>query len=511
MKSSARRWIAITAGLLGLALLAFRFFPGGSSGGPEAGAVAGPVSSRSTRIAPAALAGGTRPVHAAENSADFRLALEAARQTDDPRVRSSEFGRILAEWIARDPAAALAYVRQLPAGPACTQGVFLVLEAIGRQDPERALTLARELVSTREQRAIYNALFARMAATDPAAAVSRLLLVPAGDSRDRALRALAEGWARIDLPAALTWARQLDPADRPPAMEAVLAILTPEDPLRAIDLAPQALMGAALDRILVAALQMLVRDDPGKAAVVVSRLAPGEAQTQAALVVARALADRDPGEALVWIRTLPADQVQGLALNNVLEVWGAKDPASAGQFVAQMNPGPAQEAAAAQLARLLAAANPANALAWAQSLTSDPARNLALITIASTWAQRDPVAAARWAGSVAAPELRTEALRGTLSYWMLQDSRAAQDFVFSLTGEAQARAAEFIAPGLAQQDPPAALAWAQALPTAEAREAALAAAYARWRGNAPAAARTWLAAANLPPEIKARLLGPPSN
>ena len=52
----------------------------------------------------------------------------------------------------------------------------------------------------------------------------------------------------------------------------------------------------------------------------------------------------------------------------------------------------------------------------------------------------------------------------------------------------------------------AAAAAAAAAPAA--REAAVAAAYARWFDNAPAAARTWLDAANLPIEFKNRLRWP---
>lgn len=437
--------------------------------------------------------------------------MEAARRIVPPGQRSAEFGRRLQELIAHDPAAALAYVRQLPPGADYTQGLLMVLAALGRQDPDRALALAGELVTTREQRAIYSLLFAQLAAADPAAAVRRLAAVPAGGSRDDALRALADGWARADLPAALAWARQLDPADRMPAMESVLVALAAADPLRVFDLARQTLTGAAFDRTVAAALQSLVRTDPRGAAAFVPALAPGEAQTQATLMVARALAAQDPDAALAWSKTLPAENLQSLALHNILDLWGAKDPAAAGRYVAQLAPGPTQDAASEYVARLLTAADPAGAIAWAEALAAPSARDRALVNIASTWAQTAPATAARWANSLGTADLRADALRGALSYWMQQDSQGARDFVFTLTGDTQARAAAFVAPTFAQQDPVAAIAWSQTLPQTEARDAALLAAFTRWLGNAPAAARTWLASANLPPATKARLLVPPSN
>jgi hypothetical protein len=506
MSSSLPRRLLIAFVALGLGLaLAWVLFlrppaappPPGATGAPTATA---PVPATFSPVRPAA----TTP----DAAADFRAALDGARALAQPGPRAREFGRTLLEWIARDPDAALAYVRQLPPGAEHTQGLLLVLDAIGRTDLDRALTLARELVTTREQRAIYSSLFAQLAAADPASAVARLALVPAGDSRDYALRALADGWNRTDPAAALAWARGLAGADRTAAMEAVLATLGSTDPLRTIELAHETLTGAAFERTLVAALQALTLTDAKAAGALVNTLTPGEAQTQAALAVARALAAQNPSEALVWVRTLPAPDAQRLALNNVLEIWAAQDPVAAGQYVVQMNAGPEQEAAAGHLARLLAA-NPAGAIAWAQSLTSEPARQTALVNLASAWAQNDPAAAARWATSLASLDVRTPALNGALSYWVMQDSGAARNFVFGLSGETQTAAAAYLAPSLAQQDPVAAIAWTQSLSSAAARDAALIAAYARWLGNAPVAAESWLASANLPAATKARLAGQP--
>lgn len=496
MNFSTRRRLAIAAVLLALGLLAGWYFRR-----PQPAAPPPATAAATARPAPVAPGG----------EGELLRAVEAARLIVPPRQRSVEFGRRLQELLARDQSAALAYVRQLPPGADYTQGLLMVLTAIGQHDPDRALALAGELVTTREQRAIYSLLFAQLAAADPGAAVRRLAAVPAGDSRDYALRALADGWVRTDLPAALAWARQLDPADRMPAMESVLVALAADDPLQVFDLARQTLTGAAFDRTVAAALQSLIRTDPESAAKFVTALAPGEGQTQATLSVARALAARDPSAALAWSKTLPAENLQALALHNILDFWVAKDPAAAAGYVAQLASGPTQDAASEYVAHLLAAADPAGAIAWAQALAAPSARDRALVNIASTWAQTTPAAAARWADSLATADLRADALRGALSYWMQQDSQGARAFVFTLTGDTQARAAAFVAPALAQQDPVAAMTWSQTLPQAEARDAALSAAYTRWLSNAPDAARKWLAGANLPPATKARLLAPPPN
>lgn len=507
MSSPAQRRFLIALGALALAVgLAWFLLVRRAPASPGPAPVSPVAQAQPAKPAPVAPAPASVDAAAAAMR-ELRSQVDAARALRNPTQRALEFGRSLQAWIARDPNAALAYIRELPPGSDYTQGLLMVLSEIGRTDPDRALALAAELVKTREQRALYSSLFAQLAEADPASAASRLASVPVGESRDYALRALADGWAHSDLPAALAWAQKLPSTERAPAMEAVLAALVSTDPMRAIELAQDSLTGAAFDRTLLAALQTLTRTDPKAAANFIGKLAPGEVQTQASYAVVRALAAETPAGALAWVRTLPAGELQGQLLNNVLDLWAAKNPTAAGQYILQMTAGPEQDSAAAHLAGLLAA-NPSQAIAWAQSLGSSTARSAAMVNLASAWAQRDPAAAAQWAGSIEPAPVRIEALNGALSYWLLHDSAAARNYIFGLTGETQVSAAANLAPGLAQRDPVGTMAWAQTLPTAEAREATTIAAYARWLKNSPVEARAWLAKANLPAETKARLAGP---
>ncbi len=434
-------------------------------------------------------------------------ALVAASQLADPRARARALGQAFQALLERDAEAALLALRALPRGAYYDTALFLLLEALHRRDPARALALARELVTTREQAAIYNVFFDSFARENPATAAARLALVPAGPARENALRALAGVWLRADAPAALAWAQQLPSADRAPALESALHELARTEPLQVIELAQISLTGPLLERTLFLALQKLTLTDPAAAAGLVPLLPAGDTQTRVALDVARALAAKNPAAALDFIAQLPSGSASTLALNNVLTSWVATAPAAAAQYVAALPPSPAQDAAAAHLAGLLAR-EPANALAWAQSLSAATAREAALVSLASAWAQADPAAATRWASTQVVGAAATPALTGALSYWALAHAAAARDFVASLPAETQTVAAASIAPQLAQREPAATLAWAQTLAVPAAREAAVAAAYARWFDNAPAAARTWLDAANLPIEFKNRLRSP---
>jgi hypothetical protein len=436
---------------------------------------------------------------------DPATALATALALPDPGQRAREFGRQLQAWADRDLEAALDYVLHLPRGASYTQGLLLVLETLSRHDEERALKLAREHVANREERAFYSALFDRLARRDLAAAVARLDLVPGGESRDKAVRAIADVWTARDPAAAFAWAQQLTGPERAAALESTLTLLADTDPLKTIEYAQKSLTSPALERTVSHALERLTLTDPKGASGLVSLLPPGELQTFAALDVARGLATHDPQAALAWIKTLPEGQIQRLALNNALTSWVVNDEAAASQYVARMPAGPDQDSATGYLAALLAAFNPSNAIVWTQTLTSTSAREAALLSIASAWAQKDPPAATQWAGLLPESPLQQAALTGALSYWVLRDGPAAREHVRTLSAAVQPAAAEFVAPLLAQSDPGATLAWAQTLPVPEARDRALAAAYGRWLVNAPDAARAWLATASLPAETKARL------
>jgi hypothetical protein len=440
--------------------------------------------------------------------ANFAAELDQARGYRDPRLRSSEVGRILRAWLQADPNGALAYVRAWPMGNDRSQAVLVALQSIGQSDPDRALSLARELVRNREDAAIYSVLFSQLAEKDPVAAAQRLSSV--GDrGREKAVRALADAWARRDSTAARSWAEQLSGDDRRFAVESVALSLVEQDPLRGIELAQKYLDGASLDHVLTTALPKLGETDASAAAAIVALLPAGETQVLAAGDVARRLAARNPSEALTWARSLSDARAQQVASNNVLDIWATTAPRAAEQYVAQLEPGPVQTAAIEHLARTIGTHSANEAVAWVQALPSGSARDAAVPAVASAWAQHDPAAATRWASSLPVTAAQTEALNGALSYWLLKDGGAAENFVTGLSGEMQVKAAVSIAPQLAQTDPVSAMAWAQGLSSDAARAAASSAAFERWHENAPAAAETWLASANVAPELKARLLRKP--
>lgn len=428
----------------------------------------------------------------------------------DPVMRSMQFGRLFAEWYAKDSEGALAYLKKMPRGSEFNSALFMALADIAKKDPRRALALARGLAVSSEERVVYNVIFDQLAADNAQEAVKFLKDAPEGECRVNAVRALAIRWADQDIEAALGWARGLDdPAIRGPALESVLFELAEADPWRTFAVAVENLSGDELERNVARVLKELKAIDPEKAGTLVRLLPPGETQTHASLDIARALADRSPALALEWGATLPSEELQQLVLHNVLDVWMGSAPAGACDYVLAMPAGPAQERAAAHLAENLAVQDSAAAIAFAERLQDAAARQAALVAAASGWARRDAGAATRWAvGLGESASLRADAMDATLSYWVLSDSDAAVRYVRRLAaGAVRDDALDTLSTLLSVQQPELAMDLASAIGSPKLRNGALTAVYAEWVSRDPDAAGKWLGSAEVTPADRRIILG----
>lgn len=89
----------------------------------------------------------------------IRVEPQATLANTDPHERALTFGPSFQKILAADFESALVALRRLPAGPDRDFAILLLLDTLYRRDPDRALTLARELVTTRDQSAIYSIFF----------------------------------------------------------------------------------------------------------------------------------------------------------------------------------------------------------------------------------------------------------------------------------------------------------------------------------------------------------------
>lgn len=115
-----------------------------------------------------------------------------------------------------------------------------------------------------------------------------------------------------------------------------------------------------------------------------------------------------------------------------------------------------------------------------------------LEAIARQWAQNDPQAALNWAQNLADTAARNAALPNIIASVAENDPRRAAQILPRLPAEAQASAAGSVISQWAARDPAAAGNWAVSFPEGKTREQIFQGLMTRWAGNDPAAAANWL-------------------
>jgi hypothetical protein len=177
--------------------------------------------------------------------------LDETLMRNDPVQRPMEFCTVLREWLEEDFEGALGYLREMPRGNEYTEGVRMALEGLSSRDPERAVTLMKELVTRHEEMHLYNHVFARVVVDSPSAAVRLVDQVSDGEPRANAIRAVASVWSGTDNESALNWAvNLLAESDKVLAVESVLLARADDDPQGAIEFAGQYLKGESLRKVV---------------------------------------------------------------------------------------------------------------------------------------------------------------------------------------------------------------------------------------------------------------------
>ena len=216
---------------------------------------------------------------------DPRPLLEALCASPGFPRQAQAVGWLINSWVGRDPAAAVAWVDALPAGPERT--AFL-LRAISTNAPGEVL-------------------------------LPLVLRLPEGEGRDGALRDKLAEWAARYSQAALAW----------------IAARADDDPAIA-----QAAAGAH-----AGLLGSIARDEPLTAVAEWERLPDGRARQMGVAQIATAWGARDPVATARWLGEVGAKDewlVAGWAANPFSEAvfrWAQQDPAAAVRWAESLPPG----------------------------------------------------------------------------------------------------------------------------------------------------------------------------
>jgi len=389
-------------------------------------------------------------------------AMKRAESIADSTARASAVRQVLFVWAQRDPRAALEYVDGLPGaakrdafnsglwGQMVTTNPELLLDRVDMLPAEQRPGLEQMALQSLAQR-------------DPQAAIARLGEMPRGERRQQLLQSVARSFGEHDPAAALAWARSLQPPE-PGVLVQVIAGVSANDPMRAIDLAAEISSPMEQMQALQTAYFSATARDPTLFAPLLERAfaLPNSGQKQAIVSsLAASWAVRDPAKATEWLlgnasratpdvvtqvasqyaRVDPAraasyaqrmpSEARGAWVRGVAGSYAQTDPRGALDWVEQFRGSADYDEAAFAIVQPTAYLDPAGAARLVDSIARDDYRRSAAINVATNWASRDAAAAASWAAGQRDPQTRTTAVNGVAVAWASQDPAGAQAWVLS--------------------------------------------------------------------------------
>jgi hypothetical protein len=147
---------------------------------------------------------------------------------------------------------------------------------------------------------------------------------------------------------------------------------------------------------------------------------------------------------------------------------------------------------------------------WVDGLQDSPFKNGLLGKIAGRLADKDATSAASWAGNLPDSEAKPYVLAQVVERWSKDQPNEAGNWLNQFPASAATdQPRETFAWQVQKEDPEAALAWASTITDERRRSRATRDLVRTWAEREPDAARQWVNASNLPPEIKQRFANRP--
>jgi hypothetical protein len=283
-----------------------------------------------------------------------------------PRTSTSSLveAMLVSAWAEHDPAAALAWARQLPKTESDERDADCqtALQAWAATDPVAAANYALTMSDDPNFQAIVNGIIENWSATDPRAAWDWVKTLPVGSAQQNAERTILTNLAKVSPDFALD-----------------AAVAMPDD------------ASGIRIKILNNVMTEWSVQDPAQAATRVNDVPSGPARRSAYGIVASAWLKKDPAAAAQWITALPGGNPRDNALRMLVSLEDKTDLSAAFQSALTMQNSDLRLSTLTSTIQKWAQSDPAVAVAAIRSanLTDDERNSLyAVIATANpAWAQ----------------------------------------------------------------------------------------------------------------------------
>lgn len=391
-------------------------------------------------------------------SLDAATAVSLADSIENSSLKNSYLEAVYAQWPLTDLVGFLAHVETLDSNSVDSSVFDRAFANSAESDSRRLLEFAQRVGGSLGLAAEASGLKV-VAAGSPVNAISYLASVPSGLRHDELATAVAAGYARYDVDAALAWAMNLGSA-KVKAKSAVLEVLAAADLARAIQLEledPNTRVGRIVNAPLLPSWfgnRMIgdLNDPVGIANQIAASDETGGWKDRMLTTALSRWAMDDMDGVIAWIRSHPADvpadalaalaeHISPLDVDRMISIgdhlvrdrrseWiqravlGAVqlDPALALSVTERYRGEPDYERLFATVIR--AVTNERGPEAASQLLGALPPES-AIVPIAQRWTQLDPQRAADWANTFSDQRLRSAAVSTVLKAWATTDPNAA--------------------------------------------------------------------------------------
>lgn len=346
---------------------------------------------------------------------------------------------------------------------------------------KEAVTKVLSITDPIERQKRFTELLASLTAENAQAAVQALRDAPRSRwSWGQEYSLLTYAWGRLDGPAALAYADELDGRTKEWTVGTVLSGWASEHP----EAARTWVEGIADDEDRARATRGLIsglaQHDVNAATDYVYALEKaGTPRTNEFMdSIVRQQLSQGMNFATDWTESLPDGDLKGTAMERVADEYVRKDPALAAEWVAQF--------------------------------AADDYAKEAIGEVSEEWAEDDPTAALEWAEGLEAGESQNRAIAEVVSEWANDDAVAAGDYVAALpAGDQRDDAAAAYARRISEENPVDAIDWALSIAGEELRNDTVARTVRQWKRQDPATATEWIDSAGLPDSVITEINRPP--
>jgi hypothetical protein len=233
------------------------------------------------------------PAEARQSSYSSREQVFQNALNSGEELQAQALDQLLPEWVSDDPQAAANFVKAMPAGLSRDKALRVLAQVWGEHDPDASRAWGEGLNDKSDTDTFFTNVCLGLIQKDPGAATQ---MAEQNHSREKGLlENLVQQWAEKDIPASLAWAAQQP-------------------------------RGEERDELLQRVALVQSKTNPAQAAaLVVQQISPGPAQIEAAMSVVHQWAERDWDGAVAWVDQFPDGPLHDRA---VTELNGmVRDPA----------------------------------------------------------------------------------------------------------------------------------------------------------------------------------------